>query len=313
MILLLACADPLPYGSTAEDCGSCHADHYAEWSGSPHATMSDVFVALRDEVEITWGEPSARACDGCHSPGWGGDATIGCVACHAAVGDSGTHDGRVTIDLDAPLSGPLALQTPAHGSTPRGYLDEPSLCGACHEVTGPNLFVEETWTEFKAADSDETCQDCHMPALPDAPWTATTPARPRRDHGFAVYGTDLLAEGLEITVEGDEVVLTNHAGHAAPTGVSFLRSIRVEAGDATLIRLGSDPVRDGQAVALVTDADSVRSGTLESGASVRAPIPPGTTRITLRASRVRPEVTDALGIAASAALDVASIDLDANP
>lgn len=310
MIFLLACGEALPLGSTAEDCGTCHADHYAAWETSSHGTSgtSALFLALRDEAERSWGETSARACDGCHAPGWGGDTTIGCVSCHAAIGDSGTHDGRLAVDLDAPLAGPIGdLSSPAHTSSARGYLVEPALCGTCHEVTGPRLFVEQTYTEHLAAETDP-CVDCHAEALPDGPWVEGGRARPRHDHGFRAFSSDwetgegqaaMLSEGLSLTVEGDEVVLANEAGHAVPTGVAFLRSIRldIEVGETIVdsVRLGADPVREGVPVPLITDADAMDIFTLEAGASVKRALPPGATAV-LRVRALRSDVEAALGL-----------------
>lgn len=326
LLLFWACtaSDALPYGSTSEDCAGCHVEEAEAWAQSGHGTSGDspILAALRPLVEDSWGERSRKLCDGCHTPGWGGDPTIGCVSCHAAVGNHGAHDGRTDVDLDEPLSGPLgdaAVPTSAHTSTTRSYLDDAELCGTCHEVTGPHLFVETTYSEYLDADVGQTCVDCHAPRIADGAWTDGTPVRTRHDHRFAAmspaWGADagtaatfdaasatLLGTGLTLRVDGDEVVLTNTgAGHTVPTGVSFLRSVRVEVEQGgvvvdTPIELGADLVAAGELVPLVTDADEVRPHGLAPGESRAAALPTGPGTACLRVRALREDVEAALGI-----------------
>src|SRR5204862_829043 len=109
-----------------------------------------------------------------HTPEHSPDAGIGCVSCHAAIGNHATRDGMLAVDLDVPLSGPFADAEPteAHGSRSDGFLISPDLCGTCHELTGPNLVNEPTLTEFQAspqASAGLTCIDCHMPRTEERP------------------------------------------------------------------------------------------------------------------------------------------------
>lgn len=328
LVLAAACAadgGALPQGAAAADCASCHADQHAEWSGSAHARSgrSELFVALLPRVEEAWGAAARDACVRCHEPGHGPDPGVTCVSCHAAVGNTGEHSGRLVVDLAEPLAGPLAdpLPTDAHGSRPGRFLDSPSLCGTCHEVRGPALFVEPTLTEYRRtglADIGTGCVDCHMPRLDDAPLVPGGPPRPRRSHRFVAFDRPQLDEALTLWVEdaggAPEVVLENAgAGHAVPTGISFLRDlwvdVRVVDAAGTVVHrpraleLGSLPMRGEERVALPTDADRIEPRSLAFGERVRARLelpagltPPLEVEAVLRARRVRAEILEELDV-----------------
>lgn len=73
-----------------------------------------------------------------------------------------------------------------------GLLRSASLCGTCHEVTGPGVFQEPTTTEFRAASQDDAaCASCHF-------------------EGHAFRGLPRLAEALRLEVSrAGDVTLTN--------------------------------------------------------------------------------------------------------
>ena len=206
------CSHPTEQGVTSDpgaaSCATCHSDQATEWRKSRHSVSgaSPVFNALLPAVARAWGDAARARCVSCHTPGHGGDDGIGCVACHSAIGNSGDSDGRLLVDLGAPISGPFgdAIATPAHGSRTYDFLPSAELCGTCHEVTGPNLFKEPALTEYRAspaAANGKTCASCHMSAVlpgpivalaPDASGPASpratglaTPVRARVDHSFA--------------------------------------------------------------------------------------------------------------------------------
>jgi len=265
-LALLACADrsDVTFSLESETCGACHAEHYAMWRTSPLATggSSPVFQALLPEVEDAWGPVARERCVSCHEPGHAPDGGVGCVSCHAAVGNEATADAHLVVDAGLPFAGPFrdALPATPHGSRPGGFLASSELCGTCHEVTGPGLFVEPTHTEFLAsrfAARGEGCAACHMTDLPPAPVVAGGPIRPRRDHRFvgldppwaaspeeaaqaAERSRALLERALDLEITprdgGWEVAVTNvGAGHDVPTGVAMLWAMWVElvAADAT--------------------------------------------------------------------------------
>ncbi len=327
VLAVFACAPDaaLPFGSTAEDCASCHVAHGDEWAASRHgqSTGSPVFQAMLPAVEDAWGGFARKTCEGCHAPGHGGDTTIGCVSCHAADGNHAERDGKLAVDLTEPLSGPFGLGAgEAHTTIDRGFLDDSALCATCHTVTGPELLVEDTMAELAASDlADRSCVDCHLPVVGARALTPETAPRVSHDHRMVgvdpPWDTDptdpvaaeatraLLASALTLRVEAGEVVVTNTGGgHRVPTGVSFLRDLWVDAdgidGTTTLLRLGDQPTHGGVDVPLLVDADAVRHGSLASGESARATLPAATTAVHLRARAVRLDVLDALDLSALA-------------
>lgn len=344
--MLSACADPgpddpLPFGARAEDCGQCHEAHHAEWQSSPHgrSAASPVLAALLPRVERAWGTFARSRCEGCHAPGHGGDEGIGCTACHAAVGNHAERDGQLAVDVSVPLAGPLDDPAPtlAHASRPSDFLASPSLCGTCHEVTGPGLFVEPTLREYLASPQaaiGQGCIDCHLPAVGERPLTAEegAPARLVRSHRFvgfdpiwdaspaeaaeaAARTRALLAAALSLTAtrdaEGVQIVVRNvGAGHRVPTGATFLRDLWVDLEqDGVVVAprvswIGDQPTRGGTPVALVTEADAIAHGALAPGDEARSRVvgPPGALEAVLRGRAVRAEVLQALGLEDLAAL-----------
>ena len=349
----LACGDAHTQGVTsdarAESCASCHTTQADAWSGSRHAKSqgSPVFQALLPKVAAAWGDAARVRCVSCHSPKHGGDEGIGCVSCHAASGNAGEGDGKLLVDLTAPVSGPFddATATPAHGSRRYDLLESPVLCGTCHQVTGPGLLNEPTLTEFRAspaAADGRTCASCHMPAIapgPIATGDATLRLRARVNHGFvgvdppwdappdvraqaAKDSVALLASALIMAAtasadHGLDVTLTNDAGHAVPTGVTFLRRIWADVifADAAgkqvtisaVITLGAIATQGGAPVALFTDADAVTSNVLAPAASVSVHVPPPdampapvSATVRLHARAIEEDTLAALGLSALA-------------
>lgn len=340
--LAAACA-PAPddgYGSTADACGSCHVDQYATWSDSRHgaSNASPVFEALLPHVERAWGTFARDRCVACHSPGHGGDDTIGCAACHYAVGNTAERDGALVVDVGAGIAGPFAGTTDAPHATRSGdLLTSPVLCGTCHEVTGPDLFVEPTLTHYRASPAAQMgigCADCHMPELPDGPIAVgATLDRERRAHTFvgmdpawgasndaassAADRTAALLErilSVEVVPRGDgafDVAVTNMCfAHRVPAGVAMLRDMWVDvyAADADgeqlvvqrVIELGALPTRDGVSVALPTDADAIVDRALDPGETVSARVElAGAVRVEAiaRARAFRADVLEALELA----------------
>lgn len=335
--LVVGCGAPppeeaLPLGADSESCGTCHETHHAQWATSPHAgaARSPVLEAMLPDVEAQWGQAAREACESCHSPGHApGDDGIGCVSCHAATGNHAERDGALAVDLGRPLAGPLADPEPtvAHRSRGGGFLASPSLCGTCHELTGPNLVREPTLTEYRAspaAAEGRTCADCHLP--PDgtrALSNDSTAEREASSHRFVGFDPPwgappdvaaaaaertraLLAEALELRVEPDDggvrVTVANvGAGHSVPTGATFLRDLWVDVEPldgpvvARVIELGDQPMRGDAPVALLTRADRVEAGSLAAGdtRSVRVAVD-GPVRVVLRGRAVRDAVLAAL-------------------
>jgi hypothetical protein len=238
----------------------------------------------------------------------------------------------LAIDASRPLAGRLADPEPnaAHRSAPRDFLVSASLCGTCHELTGPRLAVEPTLSEHRAspqAAAGLSCADCHMPAVNERPLSeGATRTRRATDHRFVGFdppwgaGPDVAREAAERTrallasalrldlrrvEEGVEVTVTNvGAGHAVPTGAAALRELWVdlEVEGAVVaprvIELGDQPMAGEREVPLLVDADHVARGALQAGESRRAlaRLAAGPLVARLRGRAVRAEVLARLGL-----------------
>lgn len=327
--LLAACAGgAAPLDPRSEACGSCHAEEHDAWSGSRHASSasSPVFQGLLPRIEASWGSVARARCVSCHAPGFGDEQGIGCVACHGAVGNRGAKDGALVIDPEAPMAtGHASPPNGAHEVEVRELLTSSELCATCHEVHGPGLLEEATFTELAGSTvPGRTCAGCHMKARPeggvdhrfigvDPPWGAGEAARA----SAAEASRELIARALTLEVRDAgaslEVVLTNAGGgHAVPTGVAFVRDFWVDARmlDAQgkvheaprIIELGARTLREGIEVATPADADTIESRSLAPEASRRVPITlpdggaPVSIEVTLRARAVRAALLDALEI-----------------
>jgi hypothetical protein len=295
--LVLGCA-PVP-DAAADACAGCHAEVHGAWADSAHGQgRSDVFEALLPEVRRAWGPAAAERCVGCHEPGFVAGEGVGCVACHAAVGNRGEADGALVVDPRAPLSG-RAPDAP-HDLAARPFLTSSALCATCHEVTGPGLLVETTGSEHAAWGGDESCADCHLDG-----------------HALAVESLLPDALALSIAAEDGAVVVTLRnvgAGHAVPTGAAWLRDLWVDLSFAPrVLEVGPRPVRGGAPVASITDADGLVGEALAPGAAVtaRVPVPAGIDPATVEATawfgRLRPAVADALGVPAPPPIAVARV------
>lgn len=298
--------------TTASDCASCHSEQAAQWRQSAHAVgdRSPVFQAYVEHVETQWGRPAADQCTSCHAPEHSGaDGNITCISCHASVGNRGTRNGALIVNLSQPLAGPVGATdaNAPHRSRPGGFLKSPELCGTCHEVTSPGLLDEPTFTEFEqspAAKEGRTCASCHMPERAPGPVADGSPKmQMRRDHSF--QGVDplwhdianpahwdrvrgLLAEALELSTAttADAVVVRLEnvgAGHSVPTGMAALRDLWVDVtladGEGRIVGtlervlvLGDQPMSGGNPVPLFTDGDSIRKGSLAAGESTAVSI-----------------------------------------
>lgn len=327
LALCLGCvAQPLDSAplSGASACASCHSEHASELSRSAHGRSADspLFTAMLPEVEGAWG-PGARArCVSCHAREEVEDAVVSCALCHRAVGRRG-GDGQVVLDGDLPVASSRDESSAPHATRTTGLLRAPELCGSCHELTGPELFVEPTLSEHLASPLSEVkaCADCHLPEVEgdgeprhrhdfvgvDPPWGADeVEATAAAADSLALWRSGLalrwVQDGDALRVEVENVGAT----HRIPTGATWLRDVWVELtlerADGVerrrVLPLGAALYRGDERVALITDADrveerglalhEVRGVELPTAALVEA-------TATLRARAVREDITAALG------------------
>ncbi|HEY4102503.1 MAG TPA: multiheme c-type cytochrome [Polyangiaceae bacterium] len=201
-------------------CGSCHQEHYREWSGSMHAYASEdpLFVALnqraQDEAQV------GPLCVNCHAPlaartGATTDGTnlaslparlkgVTCFFCHQVDQIEDSHNGSLHLANDNVMRGGFAGAIPnsAHASAysplhDRNQLESAGLCGSCHDVVnGHGIAIERSFAEWKssafAASNGNTCSQCHMDKSPSQVAIADVAGAPLRDeHSHEFPGVDL--------------------------------------------------------------------------------------------------------------------------
>jgi hypothetical protein len=205
-------------------CAPCHAAQVAEWEGSAHASAADdpLFRAMNRRGQRETAGALGAFCVGCHAPlavaalattdGQNLDDVprtmkgITCQVCHAADSLEALHDPALPFALadDGVLRGAQAgtdargsPRTQAHRSAYSARLDRDdlgssSLCGRCHDVSGPGgAHAGRTFTEWRASVFADmrlgtSCGQCHMPVI-----RAGGDAAPRHDHAFVGAGAGL--------------------------------------------------------------------------------------------------------------------------
>lgn len=293
---------------SAKDCGTCHVAIYDEWSESMmgQAWTDPVFQAdfqERDELyvcrhchtplteqqpELTVGIdrvlPSVKTStvDNPHFQPELVDEGVTCVACHLQDGAIvGPHD-----KVDAPHAWRFEPEF-ATGAT----------CERCHQMPRPPLWkldrdIADTHRELEvwqaATGSSDDCVTCHMPAI-DRPLMEGYPSRPGRQHTFAgSWDGDMLRSAVALSLEGEELLVENRAGHNLPTA----EPTHV----LELVWLAGDEVLETQRWARVIDRrKEVEDSTLSPNETRRVEVVEGATSVELRFLRLAlmPEVVQA--------------------
>lgn len=208
---------PAPAGAvrweSAQQCKQCHADVFAEWSGSHHA-----IAYTNPEVRKLSEDFRKEECMDCHLPrplaftGFGSrtlprrthfDEGISCISCH--LGPDGGLVGR----NDRP-------EVPCKPQRDEQFLAV-DACMACHNQHG----TTDQWRASTYAAEGVTCAACHMPEVERKRGDKST--RMGRKHVYeGCHDLAMLKKAGRFAVRrvGDEVelALTNvGAGHNFPT------------------------------------------------------------------------------------------------
>ncbi len=159
----------------AKRCADCHAEIFREWEKSRHA-KAWVSENFKKESE-NYGKTK---CLKCHAPlevveGKKPEVRekhredgINCASCHYREETNAIH-------------GPLKVWSPPHPSKQDPSFEKASYCASCHE---------DTYKEWKLADVEKSCQECHMPSkgkrdlINKFPYYLLHFAKPRHDHSF---------------------------------------------------------------------------------------------------------------------------------
>jgi hypothetical protein len=189
----------------ANQCRSCHPQHFEEWSRSFHSRslVSENFLRTFPQYLDSLGtdarnDPQApMTCFSCHAPllknaepGVIRQVTafvlaketkkldgfeVGCASCHM----DGSHL------FSGPIRNPR--DNPFHSSKFSTSYKEASFCATCHTsapTTIPCSDVYSDWKKSRAAKQGRTCQSCHM--IERSGMAASgVPQRKTRSHVFA--------------------------------------------------------------------------------------------------------------------------------
>jgi hypothetical protein len=237
--------------TSAESCGTCHVEHFAEWQQTTHAR------AIRDPqylAELAKPDQPRWLCLNCHAPTRPQraheltpqtrldhldavpeptfEATrtregVTCATCHVRRGPDG----------EALVVGPRGS-----GRAPHAVREDPEalqgVCERCHSPgparLGPTFvcWFESREELEKGPQAGASCPSCHMPLTERAAAVGGPPVTLRRHvwvgggvpKAYSDYDTLLdraFEPGFEVELEPGPppvVVLTNRSGHALPTG-----------------------------------------------------------------------------------------------
>ena len=205
-------------------CGTCHAEHFAQWSGSMHAYASDdpLYVAMDKRAQRETNGAIGAFCAQCHAPmavRLGATKTgldlanappaqrgVTCYFCHSVDAVNGTNDDPLHLATDGVLRAGIAdpVANDAHPSMYSALHDQlqpqaATLCGACHDVTVANgaIPIEQTFAEWKtsiyAEDTKQallTCSGCHMMGTQGTAASPPNVVPTRTVHDHSVPGVD---------------------------------------------------------------------------------------------------------------------------
>ena len=139
-------------GPTAEECGSCHIEQYAEWQQTAHAR-----AYISPEFKLQSDQYKDEDCLFCHSPGnvqnpdriarrFNRNEGVTCVSCHL-------HEQRMQGPHQS--GAPVSPHAVAKNSKVNSMMDSSQLCGVCHEET------YDQWQNQKKINTYPTCHGCH--------------------------------------------------------------------------------------------------------------------------------------------------------
>lgn len=279
--------EPLPgtTGLSAESCGTCHPDIYAEWKASTHAhawTDAQFQAELHKDPEVGW------VCLNCHTPVADQQAELAVSTGQIrapkrspnAAFDAGLRDEGITCL--ACHWRPEGIAAPhADTKAPHPVVHEPellteALCVSCHQAVArvePTLVCTfNTGVEWQEAQPGKTCPECHMPrvtrpvALGGEPreggrhtWPGSLIPKDAQPPEEAALSSDWepgiearLAAPPEVAAVGEELEITAvvenvRAGHLVPSGdpERYLR-VRLRAFDRDGALLAASTHRIGQ-------------------------------------------------------------------
>lgn len=199
-------------------CGSCHEDHFREWSGSMHAYAAEdpVFIAMNKRFQRETNGEAKDFCVRCHAPMAVRDKKtvdglnlselapeyrgVTCFFCHTVDSVGELHNNGLGHSDETIMRGSFSdpVRSAAHRSAGSALHDQRSLesssmCGSCHDIVTPGgAHIERTFAEWQcslfANETGQTCNACHMRPADGLRPIANAPgvfARKFHSHTFA--------------------------------------------------------------------------------------------------------------------------------
>ena len=230
----------------SEKCGHCHIDIYKEWTGSTHSKsyISEEFRVATNNYEFGF-------CIRCHAPETiftllendnGDNTKVSSTPSkndEIAARDYNLKDGvdcqSCHLTVDCKFSGPHTGISPHPLEKDEEFYKSSRLCGTCHVDTF------EEYLTYVGNGNDETCQDCHMPAvrrklIQDEPWQKLHKKKEGKKHTFSSLSaieknkdfielkfTEINTDNNQIT--GNVEIINSKVNHSIPTGKYGYREV----------------------------------------------------------------------------------------
>ena len=220
-------------------CGDCHVDIYNEWVESSHSQSY-----ISEEFRVSTNNYEFKFCIRCHVPETiftslevdsGSKTEISLSKSkkdEIAPRDYNLKDGvdchGCHLTADCTLAGPHAGISPHPIEKKEGLFKSSELCGKCHVDTF------EEYLMYVGNGNDETCQNCHMPAvrrklIQDEPWQKLHVRKKGKAHTFSsLSALKNNKDFIELTfteisnsnkqVKGKVEILNTKVNHSIPTG-----------------------------------------------------------------------------------------------
>ncbi len=230
----------------SKECGDCHIDIYNEWAESSHSKSY-----TNEEFRVSTNNYEFKFCLGCHVP-----ETIFTSVKNGSVNEAGidlpklineeivprSHNLNDGVDcqgchltVDCTLAGPHAGISPHPIEKKEELYKRSELCGKCHVDTF------EEYLKYIADGNNETCQDCHMPAvrrklIQNEPWQKLHVKKEGKAHTFSrLSALEKNKDFIELTftelndnnsqIKGNVEILNSKVNHSIPTGKYGYREV----------------------------------------------------------------------------------------
>ncbi len=230
----------------SKECGDCHIDIYNEWVESSHSKSY-----TSEEFRVSTNNYEFKFCMGCHVP-----ETI--FTPLEVYSDSKTeislskpkndeivprsHNLKDGVDcqgchltVDCTLAGPHTGISPHPIEKKEELYKRSELCGKCHVDTF------EEYLKYVENGKNETCQDCHMPAvrrklIQNEPWQKLHVKKEGKAHIFSsLSALKSNKDFIELSftelndnnnqIKGNVEILNSKVNHSIPTGKYGYREV----------------------------------------------------------------------------------------